>query len=494
MDRFLQEGDVKARVHLVRKLFKALDECGVDWVIRGLPGELFRWCRAKTRKDLDIWVPLQDVEKCVSVAVKQGGIPVCSRKGYLGRTWLRTVIFIYISTDGKALAMLDFNFGPPGTGLINLSNEAYYTNSVVRRNGWPYLSGGPALMDIFVRRLVRGKQFTSFWVSRLREIWKGMDHEEKEKWRVNIDHMFNHYVVEQLHNILDGNMEEPSRGWTYFHYYMLLVYFSRRPISLVGSIWDRMIYGIPPRRRNINPAGAKPSPVTVAVIGTDGTGKSTLTSILHRNTKGFSLACERLYFGRVRGGVLLGSLMQRIFSLCFGNKEGDAPAVKVSKSMSNSEKIARWIGSYYYVFDYLSRFLFLVLPRMFKGYVIIYDRYVYDLYIMPGASKYAAWLIERLAPRPQIVCFLDVNAEAIISRRAERTMEEAKRQQIILGNVTQRVAKGRTFVNVPGSVDAKTSAKQITRICIMQALRKQIKNKTIISMLIKDAKSRLEEK
>ena len=176
------------------------------------------------------------------------------------------------------------------------------------------------------------------------------------------------------------------------------------------------------------------------------------------------------------------------------NKEGDAPAVKVSKSMSNSEKIARWIGSYYYVFDYLSRFLFLVIPRMFKGYVIIYDRYVYDLYIMPGASKYAAWLIERLAPRPQIVCFLDVNAEAIISRRAERTMEEAKHQQIILGNVAQRVAKGRIFVNVPGSVDAKTSAKQITRICIMQALRKQIKNKKIISMLIKDAKSRLEEK
>jgi hypothetical protein len=110
VDRLLQEGNVKARVHLVRKVFKALDECGVHWVIRGLPGELFRWCRAKTRKDLDIWVPLQDVEKCVSVAVKQGGIPVCSRKGYLGRTWLRTVIFIYISTDGKALAMLDFNF------------------------------------------------------------------------------------------------------------------------------------------------------------------------------------------------------------------------------------------------------------------------------------------------------------------------------------------------------------------------------------------------
>ncbi len=486
-----QEGNVASRVQLTRKLFQAFDESGIRWVIRGLPGELFRWCRAKTRKDLDIWIPANDTEKAVAVVIAHGGIPVCSRKGYLGHTWLRSIIFMFIEGNGTALAMFDLNFGQPATGLVNLSDEAYYIKSINRTIGWPYLSGGSALTDIFVRRIVRGKKFPAPWVLSLRAIWQKMSFDEKGAWIVRTREKFNTSTVRQLQSILDSNIEQPFCGWKYFYYSMLFVYFYKRPASLAGAICDILFFGSPPRHRDLNPAGAKPSALTVAVIGTDGTGKSTLTSILTRNLKGFTLSCERLYFGRVRGGILFGSAMQGIFSFFFKNKEPSKHMIDIPRGMSHFEKTARWIGSFYYVFDYLARFLFSVIPRLFKKYTIIYDRYVYDIYIMPGSCTFAAWLIEKLAPRPHILCYLDVNIDTIMSRRDERTKEEALRQQIILRDVAKRTSKGRILVTVPGSIEAHFSGNQITRICIMQIFRRQIQNKKITSMLIKDAQSKL---
>ncbi len=487
-----QEGNIASRVQLTRKLFHALDESSISWVIRGLPGELFRWCRARTRKDLDIWIPAKDMEKAVAIVISHGGIPVCTRKGYMGRTWLRTVIVVFIELDGTSLAMLDLNFGQPATGLIRLlSDEAYYKESIIRRSGWPYLSGGAALTDIFVRRLLRGKQFSPSWILHLRRIWKKMSVDERDVWIGRTRKVFNAYIIKQLQDILDSNMDHPSYGWKYFYYSMLFVYFYQRPGLLLGTICDVFFWGSSPRRRDINPAGAKPSALTVAVIGTDGTGKSTLTTRLTRNLKGFTLSCEKLYFGRVRGGIFLGPVLQGIFGFFFGKKEPVEHAADPSENMSRFEKAVRWIGSFYYVFDYLTRFLFLVVPKLIKRYTVIYDRYVYDLYIMPGSCNFAAWLIEKLAPRPHVLCYLDAGVDVIMSRRDERTREEALRQQIIFGEVAKRTSKGRILITVPGFVGAHDSGNQITRICITQIFRKQIQNKKIISMLIEDVQKKL---
>ncbi|MCX2981299.1 hypothetical protein EYC98_10530 [Halieaceae bacterium IMCC14734] len=488
------ENDPAKRIASIRNLFNLLDQSGITWAIRGEPMELFSWVRAGSRKDIDIWVPLNDMEMCIDVAISAGGVPVCSRPGVMGKASVLSAIFVFIDVDGSVISMVDFNGGPSSAGIVKVSDEETYINSIQRPAGVPRFSGGAILTDSIVRRLVRGKGFTESRIDNARSHWKKMDDDGKRQWLDLHRNNFNKEASAFLTRILQSNSGQIlEQDWRKARNNMLLSYFGSRPFLLIVGVIDKLLYSRKPRQRTINPAGARPAATSVAIIGTDGTGKSSTVSSVEQNLRRFCLPVEIFYFGRVRGGLPGVEFLQKKLSTLFTKKSGEVylDAGPKSEDRSALEKATRWIGSYFYVLDYFSRYVVYVFPSIIRRKIIVFDRYVYDLKIMPYSSRVAALLIEKIVPKPSLICFLDVDENTIFARRKERTLEEVVRQQDILRNATQRNTAKDRRISISGKFPLTDTAYQLTRAAITVSFRKEIQNLGIEHKVLADVRSKI---
>lgn len=113
----------------------------------------------------------------------------------------------------------------------------------------------------------------------------------------------------------------------------------------------------------------------------------------------------------------------------------------------------------YYAFD-----LMLSRIRIFRMYpyftMILADRYYYDYYYMRGYMKCPSWykrMLEWIIPKPDMILFLNRDAEKIYSQKPELSVDEIKRQQ---WQIQKYVSSRRGFYEINGNdgVDATVSA------------------------------------
>jgi len=411
----------------------------------------------------------------------------------MGLGGLHSIIFVFIDFEGKAVLNVDFNLGTPRAGIVRLSSESDYIESISRKNGWPYFDDGALLTDLLLRRLIRGKKFDTYLILEAKNIWVDMNSEEKEGWKKDLSSIFGESAAQEWVDFLNSSSNSRTPEWGRLRMKMVAHYFKIRPCRFVIGILDRLFFSRSPRRREINFAGAYPIGTTVAIIGTDGTGKTTLANGTFRQLQKFGLESEMLYFGRVKGGVSGIEKFKKLFGQIFikniSKTNNSIPSIP--RPMSLAEKFVRWIASVFYCIDYFVRFIILLLPPLMKRKVIILDRYVYDLYIMPASSHFAAWVIEKVLPRPNLVCFLDTEIERIMERRTERTMLEAKYQQETLHRICLRNTKNKPFLAISNKLTAEENIHQLVRASIMLAFRREIRNNTVVNMTLDDVCGKL---
>lgn len=166
----------------------------------------------------------------------------------------------------------------------------------------------------------------------------------------------------------------------------------------------------------------------VAVLGTDGSGKSTvinrvtpiLNEAFHKGVKCYHLRPHWL--------PDLGVLSEK-------RKQEDKPSVSshphASKPSGFAGSIVRW-G--YYLVDYsLGYFLKIWRYRLTKSQVYIFDRYYYDYYIDQRRlcvylPKWVVRMGEWLVPTPDVILCLGGKPEIIYERKPETSLAEVKRQ------------------------------------------------------------------
>lgn len=172
----------------------------------------------------------------------------------------------------------------------------------------------------------------------------------------------------------------------------------------------------------------KKSGIFVAVLGVDGSGKSTVI-------KG---VCSELgESGRFHVEVrhLRPNLLPALSRFKTGSR---LPRENVGVLNPHASSPAGIVGSTIRIcwlwFDYFFGYLFLVLPQIVKTpTVFIFDRYADDLAIDPkrfkiGAGFWLARLVPLLVPRPDLLIALHADAEAIYMRKPELPLEEIRRQ------------------------------------------------------------------
>ena len=169
---------------------------------------------------------------------------------------------------------------------------------------------------------------------------------------------------------------------------------------------------------------------TIAFLGTDGSGKST---IIEEITPTLNQAFHKaVYYEHMRPNKL-----PSIAGL-FGRKEEfNAPVTNPHGSSTSGffGSLLRWL---YYTLDYTFGFYLKVWPKKaIRSCVWIFDRYYYDYLIDPkrGRIKLPRWLLKLgqfIIPEPDIILCLGADAGEIHQRKPELPLAEVERQVLEL--------------------------------------------------------------
>lgn len=169
----------------------------------------------------------------------------------------------------------------------------------------------------------------------------------------------------------------------------------------------------------------RPPGVSVAVLGTDGSGKSTII-------EGIRSPLERALHTRMLYGHLRPNLLPSLARL-LGRPESEGPVTD-----PHGSKPSGFGGSLlritYYSIDYILGYWFKVFPLLVKRPTIwVFDRYFYDYLIDPRRSRVSLpkWIVKLCSvfiPRADIILCLGAEPEIVHARKPEIPIREVRRQ------------------------------------------------------------------
>jgi len=176
----------------------------------------------------------------------------------------------------------------------------------------------------------------------------------------------------------------------------------------------------------------------VVVEGLDGSGKTTLSQF----------ALEKL---RNRGVPAIyfhwrPNLFPQLSELFYGKNSAydDRGNLKPPHSAPPSSRISSIFRVLYYALDFILGYYVKVRPLLSKRYVVVFDRYFYDMYLDPlrsrlkGVDRFTLFL-SLFIPKPAGLIFVDANYEKILERKPELTLDAMKEIRERFGNFRKKV-------------------------------------------------------
>lgn len=156
----------------------------------------------------------------------------------------------------------------------------------------------------------------------------------------------------------------------------------------------------------------------VVVLGCHGSGKSTLVSALVEQLRQRGITVSRCYLGRAQDPRPLTHLRPVIESLAHrlvARRTDDATSPDPVAG-SRLHALAAW----WYALNLAGRFHRHARPLLRRDGVLVVDRYVDDLAVMPGAPPASLALARRLVPRPDLLLHVESPLDTVTARRPEQ--------------------------------------------------------------------------
>jgi thymidylate kinase len=405
-------GSPGQRTDVVAAVERALS--GFQWAWQGPDGAVDAWTAANDAKDLDIWCADGDVPG-VRAAI-EAALPASRIEQADDPRRLRHTGWAVFTPAG--LAVVDITFGDLRVGPLLLCPADLITTSDHR------LTGVAAAADLLVRPLLRGRIPEDARIAQARAAWQGADEVDctaiRQVWQASLGPL----CVPVL-GVLEGGT--PSAGLATRARRWLL----RRTVapSNAASAW-RQRHSIVPAGKRSGPLGHRVRGVVVALVGTDGSGKSTVAGQIAQGLQDVGVPTHDAYFGMARGNLPGVNLARKVLGIATpGGEDRSGDSEDKPASAPGDHQTLRKVAAWYYAVEYGWRYLSIVAPARRRGEVVLCDRYVYDLRDSPWPGSPAAAFAQRLVPRPDILVLPDAPIEMIHARKPERTLAEQAEQQ-----------------------------------------------------------------
>lgn len=173
---------------------------------------------------------------------------------------------------------------------------------------------------------------------------------------------------------------------------------------------------------------SKPCGISIAILGTDGSGKTTVAGLLEQLFRQQGFGVRRLHW---RPEILPSPIRS------YGSPELVHDVTRPHSSEARS-RVASILLMLYYLVDFWLGYVFQT--RLFlrgRTSVAIFERYFYDVIIDPKRYRLTSVrtierLLQRLAPPISIIIVLYGDPGVIFERKCEISLQEISRQQELI--------------------------------------------------------------
>jgi thymidylate kinase len=421
-----------SRAELQDRLVAILRDAGVDWAWQGAPGAQVRWLSETGPADLDLWwrpgSGASDADPAVLVERLCRELPAAPVADSRDPARLRHTSLVVRADSG--LAIIDLTHGDLRVGPITLMPAELVSCTAGEA---PQLTGAAAAADLLIRPVLRGRLPVDSRIDEARAAWASASVAQRsaaqDGWRRGLGSPLAREVV----GVLEGATPTAT-----------MVSRARRRLiraTLEPRAWPstwRQRRTIAPAGRHASPLGLRGRGVVVALVGTDGSGKSTVSAQVRERLEDAGFATSSAYFGMARGNLPGVALARKALGVG-GVKPATPVQVSEPAPMDATQELAsepadggtdldrpllRRAAAWYYAAEYIWRYQRTVAPPRRRGSIVLVDRYVYDLRESPWPGSMASRVAEALVPRPDILVLPDAPDAMIHARKPERSAHE----------------------------------------------------------------------
>lgn len=400
--------------------------------------------------DLDIWIHRDDYIAFVDVLNGVSSTTNSNLVSFLPSDYCPKLCFLNISEG----IQIDLFIGDISSKYGKLVSQSVILNHIIDYHGVSVIDDDFANLIAFIKEIVNNKKcnekyctplFENSTIYSLNYLYDNLD-------------FFTDFFIDYLYRFIQNGTDTNPGNKTFFP--KAAFKHGRRPFYNYGSTIYRFL---------------KSPGYVIAVIGTDGSGKSTIISgIAPILNEAFH---NGIYYHHLRThwlpdlGVLTGRHVEsKMESVC---------------SEPHSSEPSGFLGSLvrwgYYLIDYSLGYLRKIwFSKHAKSHVHIFDRYYYDYYIDPYRLRVSLpkWLIRIggfIVPSPDIVLCLGGNPNIIYERKPETTLEEVTLQNERLKHFCNR-QKNAIWIDTTQDVDK--SVKEAMK-AIHEMMARRFSNVTI---------------
>jgi thymidylate kinase len=406
-------------------LVTAMDEVtatGSRAAWQGAHGAAEQWRFATGAADLDIWC---DDDAYAQLDAVLRSLDAARVQHASDPRRLQHSSYAIETHDG--LAVVDLTRGDLRVGPVLMVP----TTEVHTSPGEPVghrLVGTAEAADLFIRPLLRGRIVDGARLEQARTAWTAADEAERSALTTRLRRQLGRKVSHGIVTSLEGATPSPDLARAAR---IALARVSLRP-SNVTATWKQRRTVLPARGR-AGSLGLSTKGALVVLVGTDGSGKSTVAAELDQRLTSLGLDTSSVYMGMARGNLPGVALARRLLGVAPAGDHAPKPTASTSSTApSNGDRqhaTVRRAAAWFYAAEYLYRWWRDIRPGMRHGGVVIADRYVYDLRESPWPGSRASRVAEWLMPKPDVLVLPDAPDALIHARKPERPAVEQAEQQ-----------------------------------------------------------------
>lgn len=181
----------------------------------------------------------------------------------------------------------------------------------------------------------------------------------------------------------------------------------------------------------------------ISLVGSDGTGKSSISQLLEKRLKAQYNKVSLFYMGSLNNVLFTSRIISKLSVR--NKKKNSFKQANIAKPKNLRFGLVSFIKELTFlhsIIELFARYFIWIRPRVKNGEVVITDRYIYDFLIVDRFLNKHRWFREfviRIIPAPDLLICLYNDPDIILKRKKDNSQEETLRQNQIFLSLGQYV-------------------------------------------------------